>query len=160
MGVLGERSAGPATLIAAQTTLQGDLQAEGSLHIDGTIKGNVRSAGDVSVGPEGRVEGDIRARNVRVQGRVDGQLVCGQVEISATGQVYGEVVTRALVISSGGRFVGKSGSMDSKSLMTVKDDSVIEDQTQVVSMNGVVAAQSLGSTKLARHGHGQQVQRH
>ena len=125
MGRFGDRSARPATLIAAQTTIEGDLQSDSSVYIDGTIRGDVRCASDVSIGPFGSVQGNIRARNLLIHGRVDGQIVCAQVEIEATGQVYGEVLSRALVIAAGGRLVGQSRSLDAKAALTVDAESSV-----------------------------------
>lgn len=63
-----------ATLISAGTTLTGDLQSDGDLRIDGTIKGNVTSASKVIIGATGFVEGLVTGLQADVSGKVTGNI--------------------------------------------------------------------------------------
>ncbi len=63
-----------ATLISAGTTLTGDLQSDGDLRIDGTIKGNVTSASKVIIGATGFVEGLVTGLQADVSGKVSGNI--------------------------------------------------------------------------------------
>ena len=63
-----------ATLISAGTTLTGDLQSEGDLRIDGTIKGNVTSTAKVIIGATGFVEGLVMGLQADVAGKVSGNI--------------------------------------------------------------------------------------
>ena len=63
-----------ATLISAGTTLTGDLQSEGDLRIDGTIKGNVTSSSKVIIGATGLVEGLVTGLQADVAGKVAGNI--------------------------------------------------------------------------------------
>ena len=63
-----------ATLISAGTTLTGDLQSEGDLRIDGTIKGNVTSSAKVIIGATGFVEGLVTGQQADVAGKVVGNV--------------------------------------------------------------------------------------
>jgi cytoskeletal protein CcmA (bactofilin family) len=63
-----------ATLISAGTTLTGDLQSEGDLRIDGTIKGNVTSTAKVIIGATGFVEGLVTGQQADIAGKVAGNI--------------------------------------------------------------------------------------
>ncbi|KAB7623696.1 bactofilin family protein [Alkalilimnicola sp. S0819] len=101
------RAAG-ATIIASGCRLVGDLNVEGTLHVDGTLEGAIVTAGDVSIGHSGYVEGTIAAERLLVSGEIRGRVDCATLEIVASGKVYGEVASEGFVIEPGGQFVGES----------------------------------------------------
>lgn len=96
--------------------LVGELHFKDTFRIDGQLEGVVHSQGNLVIGEQGRVEGDLRVRNVFVSGEFRGTIRDAQrVEIGATGRVYGEVQTQALVVEDGAILEGSS-SMDSGSV--------------------------------------------
>ena len=97
-----------ATIIAAGTKLVGDLALSDSLHVDGRVEGSIQSDGEVSIGEQGSVDGDIRAVRVMVCGEFSGSIEAERLEIVATGKVSGEVTVEQLVIESGAQFNGTS----------------------------------------------------
>lgn len=113
MGLLGRngkkdgKHAGT-TIIAAGTRLVGDLalSEHEKLHIDGQMQGNIRCDASVTIGREGRFEGEIRADRVLVSGHVEGKIDAGRLEIVAHGVVDGEVDAADFVVESGGQFSG------------------------------------------------------
>ena len=105
---------GPAgtTTVAAGTSIVGDFTLTDSLHIDGSVNGDVTSESDVSIGRSGKLEGNIRAKNVVVAGKFGGSVTCDRLEIVSEGRVTGEVETSQLVIEAGGQFSGASRIKD------------------------------------------------
>ncbi len=79
-----------------------------SLHVDGRIEGSIQSDGEISIGEQGSIEGDIKANRVMVSGRFDGTVDAERLEIVAGGEVNGTVSVTQLVIESGARFNGTS----------------------------------------------------
>jgi cytoskeletal protein CcmA (bactofilin family) len=99
----------PETIIGATTSIHGDIQAEGTLRIDGLVEGAVATTGNVIVGPTGRVTATISGQNILVAGAVRGNITAGQrLEIVATGKVWGDITVRSLLIEEGGLFRGQS----------------------------------------------------
>jgi len=96
------------TVIAAGTKLVGDLALSDGLHVDGTIEGAIKSDGEVSIGEQGRVEGEITAQRVMISGYFSGDVEAERLEIVASGEVTGTISTAKLVIESGARFNGTS----------------------------------------------------
>ena len=96
-----------ATLVASGTSVRGDIQFSGRLYVSGTVAGKITTEEDVSatvfVDEGGSVEGDIRASNVIVAGRVDGDVVAGErLEVTATGRIRGEMSYGQLGVELGG----------------------------------------------------------
>lgn len=100
------------TTIAAGTSVVGDFTLTDSIHIDGSLNGDVTSENDVSIGKNGKLEGNIRAKNVVVSGEFGGSIICDRLEIVSEGRVMGEVETAQLVIEAGGQFSGASRIKD------------------------------------------------
>jgi cytoskeletal protein CcmA (bactofilin family) len=96
------------TLIAAGATLVGEISGETDVMIEGTVEGKVHPSQDVIVGEAGVVRGEIDARNVRVAGRVQGNVRGKEsVEILATGSLEGDVSSPGMVIGDGAFFKGR-----------------------------------------------------
>src|SRR5919107_3284980 len=63
-----------ASIIAAGTTLKGDINSNGDIRIDGTLQGNIQSSAKVVIGANGVVEGDISGQQADVMGKVTGSI--------------------------------------------------------------------------------------
>lgn len=80
------------SLIGAGSAVDGDLDVEGMLRIDGDLHGSVRVTGKIVVGSLGRVEASIRARSAIIGGLVKGDVyVSEQLRLLAGGVIVGNV---------------------------------------------------------------------
>lgn len=68
-----------ATLISKGTVLQGDINSENDLRIDGTIYGNVSSSSKIIIGPSGYVEGNVNGKQADIHGKVSGNIKVEEV---------------------------------------------------------------------------------
>ncbi len=97
------------TVIGAGVVVHGNLTSEGDILIDGILKGDIKTAGDVTIGVNGRIKANLTALNVTVAGELDGSIIAdGEVTIRETGRVTGDVTAAGLAIASGGVFSGRS----------------------------------------------------
>jgi len=78
------------------------------LYVEGVVEGRIESSAEVVIGPKGKVLGTLRARQVVVNGFLEGDVVCEQLDIMASGTVQGTIVAPTLTIEQGGRFIGQS----------------------------------------------------
>jgi cytoskeletal protein CcmA (bactofilin family) len=62
------------TMIAAGTTITGDLESYGDIRIDGTLKGNLKGRAKIIIGTEGVVEGNIEGLQADIMGHVTGTI--------------------------------------------------------------------------------------
>lgn len=88
--------------------MTGELHFEDTFRIDGKLTGSVVSEGDLIIGEEGDVDGEIRVRRVFVSGTVRGVLRSSErVEITASGKVMADLYTPSLTIDDGAFFEGR-----------------------------------------------------
>ncbi|HEX6335119.1 MAG TPA: polymer-forming cytoskeletal protein [Flavisolibacter sp.] len=122
-----------ATLISAGTTLQGDVQSNNDLRIDGTVHGNIRCSSKIIVGPSGFVEGNIEGVQADITGRVTGNITVKEVlQLRAQSNVQGNLSAVTLQIDPSATFNGqcKMGTVENK---TNTSGSVVLMETDVTA---------------------------
>jgi cytoskeletal protein CcmA (bactofilin family) len=128
------------TTIAAGLKINGEISGSSDLYIDGEAQGKVRLPNArVTVGPNGRVQADIEAREIIVEGTVQGNLKAGErLHLGAVSRVQGSVLTPRFAIEDGARLRGKvemvrmGGSQSASSTETTADAS----KAKAVSASG------------------------
>ena len=92
----------PATIIGPGATLKGTLQGAGHFLIAGRVVGDADIQGALTLAEDGLWEGVIRADDVILAGKLDGELLArGKVEITASARIRGRVVAGGIAISAG-----------------------------------------------------------
>jgi len=96
------------TVLGRTLVVQGQLSGGEDLLIDGQFEGNINLESHcLTVGTEGRVKAEIRARQVVILGSVTGNLSAREkVDIRRTGHVVGDVVAATVAIEEGAYFKG------------------------------------------------------
>jgi cytoskeletal protein CcmA (bactofilin family) len=95
------------TIIGQGSSFEGNLISQGMVRIDGSLKGDIETQGDVYIGEKASVEGNIKARNLFVGGYIKGiVLVTDRLELNATAQLYGSITVGNLIIEEGAVFKG------------------------------------------------------
>lgn len=105
----GPRSGNETTLsiIAAGTTVTGDLECGGVLKVEGRIHGSVIRARQLMLAKEGAIHGDVAASEVVVGGVIDGNVVAtDRLELQTTAIVNGDITTKSIVVMEGARING------------------------------------------------------
>lgn len=101
---LPPQSAKP-SVFAADLELNGDVRSTGQVVFEAKIKGNI-TANHLVVEASGRVDGDVEARMVRVEGTVNGSLNATEVTVAQGGQVSGSVSYGTLSVQAGATVEG------------------------------------------------------
>ncbi|SNS64305.1 MULTISPECIES: polymer-forming cytoskeletal protein [unclassified Azospirillum] len=99
-----ERKAIP-SIISRDMVITGDLDTPGELHVEGSIRGDVRCA-RLIIGATGSVQGHIFATTVRIHGRVQGEINAEEVFLLNGSTISGDVVQTMLEIAPGASFEG------------------------------------------------------
>lgn len=95
------------TVIGVEVNVKGDIKNKGSIQINGTVEGEIKSDEDVTIGQTASVIGPTTAKNILVSGKVNGILTGNEkVEIDPTGSVNGDIKTKVLIIREGAVFNG------------------------------------------------------
>jgi cytoskeletal protein CcmA (bactofilin family) len=91
------------SVVCKGITIRGEVTGDEDLQIDGELSGSVKLAGArVMIGPEGRVAGNIQAREIIVRGTLKGNLRASErILMGSTGRWEGDGVSPRLAIEDG-----------------------------------------------------------
>jgi cytoskeletal protein CcmA (bactofilin family) len=96
------------TLLGRGSEFEGKLTFEGTVRIDGTLRGEVFSDDVLIVGEGARVEAEIDVGEIIVQGVVQGNIRAKRsIELLTPGRVKGDLTTPSLQIDKGVIFEGR-----------------------------------------------------
>lgn len=105
--ILGVSSAD--TVIGSGVKVKGNLISEGDVVVDGLMSGNIKAGGNITLGVNAHVLGDVIGQNVRVAGTLNGNISASEsTSITETGEVAGDIATTILNVESGALFIGTS----------------------------------------------------
>ncbi len=98
----------PSSTLGRSVTIKGELSAKEDLVIEGQFEGTIDVAEHtVTVGPQGQVKSEIRARQVVVHGSVNGKITAREkIDIRRTGNVTGDLQAAGVAIEDGAYFKG------------------------------------------------------
>lgn len=96
------------SVIGKSVSLKADISSSEDLYIDGDLEGSVALRDyNLTVGPNGKVNADVVARNVIVYGALSGNVQASEkVEIRKTGSLLGDLTTAGVTIEDGAYFKG------------------------------------------------------
>lgn len=103
---------GGTTLVSRDTTINGDLHFSGNLEIEGQVNGRIIAAAGkeamVRVVAAGRVEGEIRAPIVMINGTVEGCVHAARhLELAPCARVSGDVFYNIVEMAAGAEINGR-----------------------------------------------------
>jgi cytoskeletal protein CcmA (bactofilin family) len=100
-------------------TIEGTLSGSERVVVEGTVRGKINIAEDLLVGTKARVEATVHARNVTVEGKLNGDISADdRVELVASSTVDGNIKAPKIIVAEGAKF---RGSVDMGSRVP-KDD--------------------------------------
>jgi cytoskeletal protein CcmA (bactofilin family) len=92
----------------AGSHIMGDLHFEDTFRIDGKVTGKIISSGDLIIGENGVIDGEVQVTRIFVSGTVKGSLEAEQrVELLATSKVYADIYTPVLTMEEGAFLEGR-----------------------------------------------------
>jgi cytoskeletal protein CcmA (bactofilin family) len=102
------RTAPPApAIIGAAMRIKGEIHAREELTVDGDVEGVVESESLLTVGRNGKVRANIKAREVVIFGSVHGNVeVSGKIAIREQGSLIGNIKSSGISIDDGSYFKG------------------------------------------------------
>jgi len=101
--------AGADTVIGTGVEVHGDLTSESDIIVDGILDGALKAGGNVTLGVNAIVKGNVEATNVSVSGQLHGNVIAvDDLTIRETGQIKGDIKVGGLTVMSGAIFIGRS----------------------------------------------------
>ena len=93
---------GAATYIAPTTKITGTLTGKGSYVFCGEMNGDCDIDGPVTLAEGARWKGTLRASDVIVAGKIDGDVVAEhRIEVSETAHIAGSLAGRSIAVAEG-----------------------------------------------------------
>jgi len=96
------------TIIASGAKIDGTFNCNSRLHVDGDVTGEIHSKSVVTIGKGGKINGNITANRLIVNGLFEGSAECEGVEVLAGGKFLGKVTSKELIIEAKAKFEGES----------------------------------------------------
>jgi cytoskeletal protein CcmA (bactofilin family) len=96
------------TTIGERITIEGSIRGEENLAIEGAMKGNIEMGKhNFSIGPNGRIDGEIHAQNVTINGQFKGNIkATGKVAVTKKADFNGEIKAKSFSVEDGAYFKG------------------------------------------------------
>ena len=97
-------------ILTNDVQVKGTINFDSELIFDGKIEGEIVSdAGNLTLGKNAEVHGEVRTKSVIVHGSVTGNItVTERAELKASSQLTGDLKATRIVIEEGATFIGKS----------------------------------------------------
>ncbi|UJH90229.1 polymer-forming cytoskeletal protein [Antarcticibacterium sp. 1MA-6-2] len=91
--------------ISAGTVITYDIVAKGGFRVEGTIRGNVTTAGKVVISKGGLIDGTLICQNADFEGKFSGKLTVQEtLTLRSAAVIEGEVTAGKLAIEPGATF--------------------------------------------------------
>ncbi|MDP9194835.1 MAG: polymer-forming cytoskeletal protein [Acidobacteriota bacterium] len=95
------------TFIGPNITIDGTVSGSERMVVEGTVRGKINISADLLVGAKARVEATVHARNVTVEGKLNGDISADdRVELVSSATVEGNIKAPKIVVAEGAKFRG------------------------------------------------------
>ena len=96
-------------IISHDVTIVGSLKFSSDFVIDGHVEGEVISKGNLTVGDNAYIKGEIRTKSLTIYGKIEGNIfVDERCHLKSSGLLNGDIETGSLAIEEGACFSGRS----------------------------------------------------
>jgi cytoskeletal protein CcmA (bactofilin family) len=141
-GTRGQASIGKAVKISGQ------IYSKEDLYIDGDVEGSIElQEHGLTIGPNGKVRSNIKAREVVILGNVQGNVdASDKLEVRKDGRLVGDTKTARIVIEDGAYF---KGSIDIVKPEQAKSSASLQPKPQVTPVAAATIANSQSAAMVA-----------
>lgn len=95
------------TILGSGSSIKGDLKINGFVRIDGDIEGNLSTDGNVIIGENARIKGNVNAKSAIIGGIILGDVyVKENIKLLSSSVVIGDILSRKIQIEESALFQG------------------------------------------------------
>ena len=116
------------TIVGPSVKIQGDLNSEGNIKIEGQVMGKIKTSQSVYIGQSAKITADVMANNAIVGGEIQGNLkISGSLFLQSTSKLTGDIVCSVLRVEDGAQFTGKCAMNGKKENGNLEKDQDLEE---------------------------------
>ena len=98
----------PLTEATVKLRVKGQIEGGDDVHLDGEFEGKFNLDSLLFIGRSGKFKGIVEARNIVVEGLLEGEIKAGEkIELRQSGSIKGNVVCQKIAIAEGAYFEGE-----------------------------------------------------
>jgi len=96
-------------MLGPQVVLEGNLVFEGTLYMNGHVKGAIESrTGEIVIGEDAMIHADVFVRTATIKGVINGTVhATERIELHSPARVYGDLTAPAVQVNAGVIIEGK-----------------------------------------------------
>lgn len=94
------------SVIGPDVQIIGNVRATADLHIEGRIEGDL-DCGNLVLGPEAVVNGQVRAETARIAGTIEGSVAIRQLVVESGARITGDVEYESVSLENGAHIDGR-----------------------------------------------------
>jgi len=104
-------------MLGPQMTLEGTLVFEGTMIMNGHVKGTIESNdGTIVIGEKAVIHADVLVRNATISGEINGTVrATERIELHPPARVFGDLTAPVVLIDAGVTFDGKCTTANNES---------------------------------------------
>lgn len=104
-------------LLGAGTTINGDINSNGDIRINGVLTGNLSTKGRVIIGETGKIKGEINCKSAEILGQIEGKFFSSEsLSLKSSSTINGEITIGRISIEPGCKFNGICKMIDTNSI--------------------------------------------
>ncbi len=96
----------PPSRLGRALRVHGLVEMDGELTVDGTVLGRINAL-RLHLSAESRVEGDVVAQEVHVEGRFSGRIFAQHVVVESSAHITGRIFHNTVSVAQGARIDGR-----------------------------------------------------
>lgn len=113
---------GSDTVIGTGVEVEGALGSAGDITVDGHVTGDIAAGGNITIGVNGEVTGNLSGINIVIAGHITGHVVAsGETHLTETCKLVGNITTQLIAIDSGANFLGTIKMQEQQRLLPNDD---------------------------------------
>ena len=95
--------------LSSGVSIQGSVKFRNELVIDCEVEGSINSTGTLTIDQHGFVRGEVRAKSVKLRGRVEGNIFASErCELQAGCSLRGDIEAPRFVVDENATFLGSA----------------------------------------------------
>ena len=105
----GEQGKSDSTTISHGVKIVGTIECADGIELNGTLEGDLKCTGDVTIGQKAKIKGNMSVNGVSVAGEIHGNITAqDRIEMKSSARVHGDIKAKRLTVVDGVTFIGKS----------------------------------------------------